>query len=222
MSGSVVKKLVFKDVYLHRFMLILALAFGLVSVIVSGTGRIAFNVGSVFYLSTVIAFGVILVMYGIAQERKDKALLFVLSLPVSPKQYLQAKMLSTLTIFFVPWLVLTAGAVVMMLVTIIPDGLVPFFILVSTFLLMNFTVILCVALVTVNELAITSTVILTNMSVTLFFILLGSIPAIQMHTGDNVLVWSHQFFTVLASEIVVMLIALTLPVYFGRARRGLI
>ena len=222
MSGSVVKRLVYKDVYLHRYMLVLALAFGLVSVIASGTSRIAFSVGSVLYLTTVIAFGVILVMYGIAQERKDKALLFVLSLPISPKQYLQAKMLSILTIFFVPWFVLTAGAVVMMLVTIIPDGLVPFFILVSTFLLMNFAVILCLALLTVSELAITSTVILTNMSVSLFFILLANIPAIQMHTGDNVLIWSRQFFIVLASELAVMLIALTLPLYFGRARRGLI
>jgi ABC-2 type transport system permease protein len=222
MSGSVVRRLVVKDVYLHRYMLVLALVFGLVSVIVSGTSRVGFNVGSVFYLSTVIAFGVILVIYGIAQERKDKALLFVLSLPISPKQYLQAKMLSIFTIFFVPWFVLTAGAVVMMLVTIIPDGLVPFFILVSTFMLMNFTVILCVALLTVNELAITSTVILTNMSVSLFFILLGSIPAIQVHTVDNVVVWSRQFFIVLATQIVVMLIALTLPVYFGRARRGLV
>jgi hypothetical protein len=222
MSGSVIRRLVFKDVYLYRYMLALALGFGLLSVIVSGTSRVAFSVGSVFYLSTVIAFGVILVMYGIAQERKDKALLFVLSLPISPKQYLQAKMLSILTIFFVPWFVLTAGAVVMMLVTLIPDGLVPFFILVSTFLLMNFAVILCVALVTVNELAITTTVILTNMSVSLFFILLGNIPAIQMHTGDNVLIWSRPFFIVLASEIVVMLIAVTLPIYFGRARRGLI
>jgi len=222
MSSSVVRKLVLKDLYLHRHMLTLALVAGLLSIIGSGTSRTAFNVGSVFYLSTVIAFGVILVMYGIAQERKDKALLFVLSLPISPTQYLQAKLFSILTIFFVPWAVLTLGAVVMMLTTRIPDGLVPFFILVSTFMLMNFCLILCVALLTVNELMITGTVILTNMSVSLFFMLLGGMPEIQAHTLDNVVVWSPQFFIVLATQIVVMLIALTLTLCFGRARRGLI
>ena len=202
-------------------MLMLALVAGLLSVVASGTSRVGFNVGSVFYLSMVIAFGVILVMYGIAQERKDKALLFVLSLPISPKQYLQAKMLAILTIFFVPWAALTAGAVVMILVTRVPDGLLPFFILVSTFMLMNFCVILCVALLTLHELMMTSTVILTNMSVSLFFMFLGGIPQIQVHTADNVVIWGSPFFLVLACEIVVMLIALTLPLYFGRARRGL-
>jgi ABC-2 type transport system permease protein len=222
MSGSVVRKLVFKDLYLHRQMLGLTLVVGLLSVAASGTSRTAFNVGSVFYLSTVIAFGVILVMYGIAQERKDKALLFVLSLPISPKQYLQAKMLAIFTIFFVPWAALMVGAVVMILTTPVPDGLVPYLILVSTFMLMNFCLILCVALLTVNELMVTCTVILTNMSVSLFFMLLGSIPEIQTHAGDNVVVWSQQFFTLLTTEVVVMLIALTLPLYFGRTRRGLV
>jgi ABC-2 type transport system permease protein len=222
MSSSVVKQLILKDLYLHRQMLTLALVVGVLSVIGSGMSRVAFNVGSVFYLSTVIAFGVILVMYGIAQERKDKALLFVLSLPISPKQYLQAKMLSIFTIFFTPWIVLTIGAVAMILVSKVPDGMVPFLILVSTLMLMNFCVILCVALLTVNELLVTATVIITNMSVSLFFMLLGSIPEIQAHTTDDVLLWSPQFFIVLAAEIAVMIVALTLPLYFGRTRRGLI
>ena len=221
MSTSVVRHLVMKDLYLYRHLITLALVVGLVSIVVSGTSRMAFNVGSVFYLTTIIAFGVIVVMYAIAQERKDKALLFVLSLPLSPSQYLQAKMLAVLTIFFVPWAVLTAGIVVLAAVTPIPNGMIPYFLLVSTFMLMNFTVLVSVALLTMSEPVITGVIILTNLSVTLFFMLLGSIPDIQNHTTSPVTVWTQAFFIVLACEIGVAVTALTLPMYFGRARRGL-
>jgi ABC-2 type transport system permease protein len=221
MNGSIVAKLVMKDLYLQRWLMYAALVVGVISIAICGINRVAFNVGSVFYLTTVIAYGVILVMYSVVQERKDKALLFVLSLPISGTQYLQAKMLAVLSTFCLPWAVLTLGGVLLIVVTPIQNGLLPFFILASTFMLMNFCVILAVSMLTVNEPLITAVIILTNLSVTLFFMLLAGIPAIQEHVDGSIAVWNAPAFAILAAEVIVMLIVLMLPFWrplsFGRS-----
>ena len=45
-----------------------------------------FNIGMLIWLTTIVAFGVVLAMLGIATERKDRALQFVLSLPLSHRR----------------------------------------------------------------------------------------------------------------------------------------
>ena len=65
-----------------------------------------FNIGMLIWLTTIIAFGVMLAMLGIANERKERALQFVLSLPLSHGDYVRTKMLGLMLCFLVPWIVL--------------------------------------------------------------------------------------------------------------------
>lgn len=219
---SVVTRLVLKDIYLARWLIGVALVAGLVSIGISLLSRMAFNVGSVFYLTTVIAYGVMLVMYSVFNERKEKCLLFVLSLPLSRRQYLQAKVIGVLCAFFIPWLVLTTCAALTIVTTPLPDGLLPYFMLVSTFMLMNFSLVLTVALLTSHEAIVTATIILTNLSVTLFFLLLGSIPAIASTLPGDTAVWSAPVFIIFTAQAAVLLLALSLPFFARRNRPHLI
>jgi ABC-type transport system involved in multi-copper enzyme maturation permease subunit len=161
-------------------------------------------------------------MYGVVQERKDKCLLFVLSLPLSNEQYLRAKVFAVLATFLAPWVLLTAAGVTLFVATPIPDGFVTFFVLLSTFLLMNFCLVLAVALITTGEVAVTSTIVLTNLSVSLFFILIGSLPSINDNLQKDAMVWSTPASIILGAEFAVMLIALTIPFYARRGRLTLI
>ena len=68
-------------------------------------------VGGVSLICTLVILNIFLVMSGVVQERKDKVLLFVLSLPVSTTQYMVAKVVANAIAFVVPWLVLTIAAV---------------------------------------------------------------------------------------------------------------
>jgi ABC-type transport system involved in multi-copper enzyme maturation permease subunit len=158
----------------------------------------------------------------VVQERKDKCLLFVLSLPLSNEQYLRAKVFAVLATFLAPWGLLTAAGVTLFLATPVPDGFVTFFVLLSTFLLMNFTLVLAVALLTTSEVAVTSTIVLTNLSVSLFFILIGSLPSVSGNLQNATMAWSTDASVILGAEIAVMVIALTIPFYVGRGRRTLI
>jgi ABC-2 type transport system permease protein len=222
MNGSITMRLIVKDLYMNRWLIAVAAVLGLVSLLVAGINKVAFNVAGTLYLTTIIAYGVVLVMYSVVQERKDKSALFVLSLPISGDDYLRAKVLAVLVTFIVPWLALTGGGIALFAATRIPDGFIPFFLLLSVFMLMNFTLVLVAALITVSEPVITATIIITNVSVSLFFILIGSRPSIHDHIEGPVAVWSKAVFVILAVEIAVILMALILSFYLRRGRSVLI
>jgi ABC-2 type transport system permease protein len=222
MNGGITTRLIMKDLYMHRRLIAVAVVLGIASLLVASINRVSFSVGGTLYLTTVIAYGVVLVMSAVVQERKDKSALFVLSLPISGDDYLRAKVLAVLATFVVPWLALSLGAISLFAFTPMSDGFIPFLVLVSVFMLMNFTLVLVTALLTVSEPAITAAIILTNVSVSLFFIFLGSRPAIHDHLEGPVAVWNEAVFVILAVEIAVILTALTLSFWLRRGRSVLI
>ena len=58
-------------------------------------------------LTSIVALGVFIAIYGIMTERKEKVALFVLSLPISTTQYTAAKVVSSLIAFLGPWALLS-------------------------------------------------------------------------------------------------------------------
>src|SRR5690606_8192434 len=158
-----------KELYVHRWMMLVASAAAVFAALASAFGRTAFNIGAIAWITAVIAGGVMLAIYGILNERKEHSLEFVLSLPISIRQYVFAKTFGLLLCFLVPWLAASASAVVLVLASPgVPDGLLPYVIALCGYLLANFTVVLCGALHARSEGLMTAVIILTNMSVSVF------------------------------------------------------
>jgi ABC-type transport system involved in multi-copper enzyme maturation permease subunit len=217
------KKLIAKEFYLHRWMIIGSTVAGIVGLLIAAEGAMRFNIGMLMWLTTIVAFGVMLAMQGIANERKERALQFVLSLPVSPRDYIRIKLIALLLCFLVPWTVLAAGAVLLIkIMSNLPDGLLVFAVLLSVFLLANFSVVLCGALHTASEGAMSIVIIVTNMAITLFIFLVGALPALNGQLRAPAPDWNSTFWTVLAVEIAVLLITLSLPYFVASRRRDFI
>lgn len=213
------RKLIAKEFYLHRWLIVGSTLAGLTGLAIAAEGQMRFNIGMLIWLTSIIAFGVMLAMLGIANERKERALQFVLSLPLSPGDYVRIKLFGLFLCYLVPWAILSAGAVALLLLRPnLPDGLLPFALLLSGFMLANFSVVLCGALHTASEGVMTFVIIVTNMSVTLFIFLVGAIPSLNDHLHAAAPMWNDAFWIVLASEAATLLIALSLP-YFVAARR---
>jgi hypothetical protein len=100
----------------------------------------------------------------------------------------------------------------------LPDGLLPFVVLLSGFFLANYSVVLCGALHTASEGVMTVVIIVTNMNVTLFIFMVGALPSLNDHLQGPAPVWNSTFWTVLGVEFATLLITLSLP-YFVAARR---
>ncbi|UWX04582.1 ABC transporter permease [Pseudoxanthomonas sp. NC8] len=164
-----------------------------------------------------------LAIYGVAQERKDQSLQFVLSLPVSIRGYVFAKTAGLLLSYLVPWLVATAAAIAPVLLSAgVPDGLLPYVAVLSGFLLANFSVVLCAALHARSEAAMIATIILTNMAVSVFMFIVGALPEIRDHLTGPVPVWNATIFNVLLIELLVLAIAVALPLATAGRRRDFI
>ena len=213
------RKLIAKDFYLNRWLIVGSTVAGLVALLVAAEGKVRFNIGMLTWLTTIVAFGIMLAMVSIGNERKERTLQFVLSLPLSHGDYVRIKVVGLLLCFLVPWFVLSAGAVTLVLVMPnLPDGLLPFAVLLCGFFLANFSVVLCGALHTRSEGLISALIIVTNMNVTLFIFMVGALPSLNDHLFEPAPVWNSTFWTVLGVEAATLVITLSLP-YFVAARR---
>lgn len=217
------RKLIAKELYVNRWLMAGSAAAAALAAFACAFGATAFNMGALAWITAVIACGVMLAIYGVTHERKQQSLQFVLSLPVSIRGYVFAKTAGLLLSYLVPWLVATISAVVLVLASPdVPDGMLPYVVVLSGFLLANFSVVLCGALHARSEGAVVALIILTNMAVSVFMFVVGALPGIRNHLSDPAPVWNGTIFNVLLAEILVLAIAITLPLATAARRRDFI
>jgi ABC-2 type transport system permease protein len=221
--NPITRKLVAKELHLYRWLLVGGTAAGLAGLLSATTGEVGFNIGFIVWLTAVIALGVMLALFGVASERKERSQLFILSLPLSHRDYVRAKLLGLLTCFVLAWAVLSAGALALIAVMPgIPDGLLPYGVLLCIFLLMNFSVVLCGALHIASEAAMGGLIILTNMSVSLFMMGVGRIPGLGEHMQAPAPVWNTPFWLLVAALLAATALALALPLFIAARRRDIL
>ncbi|MGJ4729207.1 ABC transporter permease [Luteimonas sp. SDU101] len=210
--NGIVNRLIAKELHVHRGMMLATATAAALSALACAFGRVAFNVGSIAWITAVIAGGVMLAIYGVANERKEQSLQFILSLPVSVPQYVLAKTLGLLLCFALPWLAATLSAVALVLASpAVPDGMLPFVVALCGYLLANFAIVLCAALHARSEGAMTAAIILTNMSVSIFMFVVGALPGIRAHLDADAPVWNGSVLGVLLVEALVLVFAVALP-----------
>jgi hypothetical protein len=219
MSTSMVWRLIAKDLYLYRWMIGGSLAVGLASLFIAGMNEMSGMVGFILLLTSVVALGVFIAIYGIMTERKEKSLLFVLSLPISTTQYTVAKVSSALIAFLIPWLVLTVTIAALTITLDAPlDGRLPFTVAMMVFFLANFCVLVALLLIFASEAWAVAGIVLTNLSVSMFVTTVQRLPGIREYVEGPTAVWSPTILTILGVEIAVIALALGLT-FFVRSRK---
>jgi hypothetical protein len=130
-------------------------------------------------------------------------------------------MLAMLLGFVGPWALLTIATMVMIAVTAIPDGMIPYLAVVSILMLTNFCVVLAAALISRSDALITLIIIVTNASVSVLFILMSNTPSLKDLASQDVPAWPPEALAIIGVELAVALIAVALPFVMRRAGRGL-
>ena len=102
------------------------------------------------------------------------------------------------------------------------NGLAPYVILLSVFMLANFAVVLCGALHAKSEAQTSAVIIVTNMGVSIFMFSVGAIPAIGTHMFEARPVWNDTVWTVLTVEFLTLVVAFALPLLVAARRRDFI
>jgi ABC-2 type transport system permease protein len=213
MSNSMVWRLIRKDLYLYRWLIGGSLVTGLASLVIAGANDMSGTIGFILLLTSIVALGVFIAIYGIMTERKDKTLLFVLSLPISTTQYTAAKVASSLIAFLIPWLVLTVTIVALTVALDEPlDGRLPSTVAMMGFFLANYCVLIAVLLISGSEPWAVVGIVLTNFLVSVYLTTVQQLPGISEYVEGPIAVWNRTIFTILGVEVAV--IALSLGVTF--------
>lgn len=113
--------------------------------------QIALILGIIVLVTILIGMGALVMMSPIA-ERRQQTLPFVMSLPISYREYTTAKILGSLLIFLMPWTAIVGAMLgTILLAPGFPHGLIPFVVIMSVEILMSTCLITVVAVTTESQ-----------------------------------------------------------------------
>lgn len=215
-SYTTVKLLILKDWHFQRLAIYGYLGAAAVAlVLVALTADWSFYLGSILLFTVLITLGIHLPMTTIINERKEQTLAFVLSLPVSNKEYTTAKILANLLIILLPWAAITGASLVLLGSRAhLPGGLIPFAALALTEILASSCLLVGVALVSESLGWTISTMVCANLLFQLFLYSVSHISSIARPMTGQHAVWSPAALSILFAEIAAIALVVGLTFFF--------
>ena len=208
-DAAMVGKLIAKDWQVYQKQLAGYVAGLLLSLGLVGMGSpLLAAAGGLLLLVLLIVVGTFAVGSLVMAERKEQTQPFVMSLPVTPMDVFWGKLLANLTIYLVPFLLVTGGMLALILLTPSPDGTVPWVMLIALFVLANFIVSLCVAIAVDSEgwNAFAMLALMTLIGPFIYWV--TYMDGIREHLKGDVIVWSPQVLGLIGGELAVIAIAI--------------
>jgi hypothetical protein len=220
MNYPMVKRLILKDWYLQRWAIAGSIVGGVVTlgVIVTG-GKAGFLFGVIGLVTVLIAVGAQVAMATTVLERKEQTLPFVMSLPVSCREYTAAKILAILSIFLLPWLTLVLGSFAIL--TISPEsprGLIPFVAIMATEILVSTCLVVAVAVTSESQGWTIGAIMVGNLTLNVVGYYVAHIPSIARGMFGHTVQWSSAASVLLLAEFAMAVLLLGLTFFF-QARR---
>lgn len=225
MKTNVMFQLVLKDWRMQRQMIILSvLGGGLSLAILQLRGQTTLVLGTVFFFIAIMFCACLLPVSNIVNERKKQTLAFLMSLPISSSRYGAAKLLSTFGMFVVPWLLLVASALYMILVRhVMPDGVIPMMLILVNLPFIGFCLIAGTALVGESEGWANAAIAVVNSSYWLvWYLLVSQIPSLSANWAKPVAVWSPAVIKILVVEFAIIIATLGIALYLQSRKRNFI
>jgi hypothetical protein len=215
-----IRHLVAKDWHFQRGPIALGLGAGALAVallLFNSSGL--FYVGSVLLITVVISVGIYLAILTVVQERAEGMLPFVMSLPIGVREYTAAKLVANLLLFLIPWLALTIGAAAVILGRdAVPDGLLPFALLILLHLATGYVLTLCTALATGSPGWTIAVGGGANLLLQGFMYWVSHLPDVEAAIGEAALTWPPSIRWLILAEVVVIAVTLWLTWHWQSRR----
>ncbi|OHE86523.1 MAG: hypothetical protein A2213_01210 [Lysobacterales bacterium RIFOXYA1_FULL_68_6] len=208
-DAGMVGKLIIKDWQVYQkqlagYVAAMLLALGLVGM---GTPMMA-AAGALLLLVLLLVVGSYAIHSSITAERKQQTVPFIMSLPVTPMDVYWGKLLANLVIYLVPFLLVVAGLLALILTTPRPDGTVPWVVVVALFLLANFCVSLCVAIAVDSEGWNIFAMLVLMTLIGPFIYWVSRLDGIIQYLQTDDIVWSAPVLGIVAAELAVIAMAI--------------
>jgi hypothetical protein len=224
MRRSLVGQLILKDCQLQRLQILFTIAGGAIALaIVQWRAEAPVVVGAVCFFTALILAAHMSPIVGIINERKKQNLAFLMSLPISSIQYTTAKLISTLVMFLIPWLMLVASAWVFIEVRgVIPPGSIPVMLILAFLPFVGLSMITAAALIGESEGWGLAANVFCSSTYGLFWYFLTRIPELMIPAKGPVPVWNATALTILGGELAAIVLLLGLTYYLQSRKRDFV
>jgi len=223
MNRSVVSALIRKDLRMSWQFLAAAL--------VAGAGALALwqLASQTLAIAATVGFFIVLIMLGIlpmmmiVNERKKQTLAFIMSLPVTAAQYAIAKLTTALGMFLIPWLVLVAVALSLIVSRgDVPNGIIPLALILMLIPLVGFLIQTSVAIVSESETRSLFTMGVINISYSFVWVGISTTPGLTRDLGSSSPVWNATVLSVLGAEAGLIAVVLAVALYLQSRKRDFV
>lgn len=221
MTNPVIQALILKDWRLHRTLIALIVAGGIIALaVLQLKNETAFMVGAVWFFVSLILLASMLPVGNVVNERKKQNLAFLMSLPVSATQYAMAKLVSTIGMYLVPWAALAIAASAFVLTRPeTPGGILPVMLILFGMPLVGFCIVAGAALISETEGWTIAATIVCNSSYGIGWYLIIRNPAINGTIKSSVPVWNAPVLMILGGEIAAIVLMLGITLYMQSRKR---
>lgn len=203
MTRTIVRQLLIKDLRLMGLFTVLWWLLGVGSILLAIFGGRGMEMPSfILFLTALGGAAIHLVMQTIVEERREKTLAFVMSLPVTISQYTRAKVILNLGLFGLVWLSLSAASYIIFIGDDgMPDGNMPFVTVMFVTILVAFVLILSVSLVTESMGWAIAAAAGGNIGTQIFLWWISDLPGFQATLGGPEAVWNGTALAVLGALV---------------------
>ena len=207
---AMVRTLILKDWYLNRGVIRGSIPVGLGALALVLTGKqMAFMLCIILLCMVIVGVGAQLAMVTTVNERKEQTLPFVMSLPVSWREYTSAKILANLILFLIPWLPITGGALCVLLLPGATHGLVPYTAIMALEMLITTLLIVAAGIITESQAWTTAGIFCSSLGINVLGYVFAHLPGISAYMFGMKIRWTATAWTVLTAEL------LTVPLILG-------
>jgi hypothetical protein len=158
-------------------------------------------------------------MQTVVEEKTKLNLPFIMSLPVTLRQYTVAKLAANLLIFGSVWLTLSVASFVIFIGDDgMPVGTMPFMSIILVAIFMAYTLMLVTAIVSGSQGYTIFATVVGNIGLQAYLWLIGDLYPIRAFIGGNEAVWNTTTVSILLGQVVVTvaLLVMTVVVQFRK------
>lgn len=212
MEKSIICQLVRKDFLMTRKMISIFCVMTLVSIAITSVlfGRVpnwAFiNLGFTLLISPAITCSIVLLMRTIVMEKEKSTQLFIMSLPVTVKEFTLAKLLVNFPVFFAFWLVVSAAAFYFVFgLGVFVHGTIPFIIMIFLGIFIAYISTLSVSLIYQSIGVTILSMCFFELGTPAYLWTIAFLEPINSHIYDTHMVWNSTAVTIVAIQILVVI-----------------
>jgi ABC-2 type transport system permease protein len=215
---QIINILIKKDWYLLRKLIGLYLAGALLALSFISLGEWQFVMGTTLLFSMVIGLGNHQLTNTIINERKDHTLPFIMSLPISPYDYVVAKLIANMTLFIIPWSLVVIATIAVFLWTPVPDGVLPLTVICAIYFLLCYCLTWAAGMISESEGVTLFVMVFTNCLIGPMLYIIGRVQGVAQHVWSPEPHWSATAVGIIAVQLLLILFAL-LSAFVWQARR---